>query len=39
MGPLNFQDGTAFLADGEAATDIQVWYLPQLLEGMEGRSE
>jgi simple sugar transport system substrate-binding protein len=39
MGPLNFQDGTTFLADGEAATDIQIWYLPQLLEGMEGRSE
>lgn len=39
MGPLNFQDGTTFLADGEAATAIQIWYLPQLLEGMEGRSE
>jgi simple sugar transport system substrate-binding protein len=37
-GPLNFQDGTAFLADGEAATDLQIWYMPQLLEGMEGQS-
>ncbi len=37
-GPLNFQDGTAFLADGEVATDLQIWYLPQLLEGMEGQS-
>ena len=37
-GPLNYQDGTAFLADGEAATDQQIWYLPQLLEGMEGLS-
>jgi simple sugar transport system substrate-binding protein len=35
-GPLNLQDGSAFLADGEVATDQQVWYLPQLLEGMEG---
>jgi len=38
-GPLNFQDGTEFLADGVTATDIEVWYLPQLLEGIEGRSE
>lgn len=37
-GPLNLQDGTAFLADKEAATDQQIWYLPQLLEGMEGQS-
>ena len=37
-GPINLQDGTAYLADGEAATDQQVWYLPQLLEGMEGLS-
>ncbi len=37
-GPLNLQDGTAYLADGEVATDQQVWYLPQLLEGMEGQS-
>ena len=38
-GPLNYQDGTPFLADGEEATDVQIWYLPQLLEGIEGRSE
>ncbi|MCQ3936091.1 MAG: BMP family ABC transporter substrate-binding protein [Chloroflexi bacterium] len=37
-GPINLQDGTAYLADGEVATDQQVWYLPQLLEGMEGLS-
>ena len=37
-GPLNYQDGTPFLADGEEATDVQIWYLPQLLEGMEGQS-
>lgn len=37
-GPINLQDGSAYLADGEVATDQQVWYLPQLLEGMEGLS-
>jgi simple sugar transport system substrate-binding protein len=37
-GPLNLQDGTAYLKDGETATQQQIWYLPQLLEGMEGQS-
>ncbi len=37
-GPINLQDGTAYLAAGEVATDQQVWYLPQLLEGMQGLS-
>jgi len=37
-GPINLQDGAPYLADGEVATDQQVWYLPQLLEGMEGQS-
>jgi simple sugar transport system substrate-binding protein len=37
-GPLNFQDGSTFLAEGETATDQQIWYLPQLLQGMEGQS-
>lgn len=37
-GPLALQDGTAYLKDGEVGTDQQVWYLPQLLEGMEGQS-
>ncbi len=37
-GPINLQDGSAFLKDGEVATDLQVWYLPQLIEGMEGQS-
>ena len=37
-GPLNYQDGTPFLADGEVATDLQIWYAPQLLEGMIGDS-
>ena len=37
-GPINLQDGTVYLADGTVATDQQIWYLPQLLEGMEGQS-
>jgi simple sugar transport system substrate-binding protein len=37
-GPLNFQDGSVFLKDGEKATAQQIWYLPQLLQGMEGAS-
>jgi len=37
-GPLNYQDGTAFLADGDVATPEQIWYLEQLLEGMIGTS-
>jgi simple sugar transport system substrate-binding protein len=37
-GPLNYQDGSTFLADGEVATDLQIWYLHQLLEGIEGAS-
>jgi simple sugar transport system substrate-binding protein len=37
-GPLNYQDGSAFLGDGEAGTDVQLWYMKQLLEGMEGAS-
>ena len=38
-GPINLQDGTVYLKDGEVATDQQVWYAPQLLEGMEGKSK
>jgi simple sugar transport system substrate-binding protein len=37
-GPLNLQDKTVYLKANETATDQQVWYLPQLLEGMEGQS-
>ena len=38
-GPLNFQDGSAFLQAGATATDEQVWDLPQLLAGMDGASK
>jgi simple sugar transport system substrate-binding protein len=37
-GPLRLQDGTLYLEDGQDATLEQIWYLPQLLEGMEGAS-
>ena len=37
-GPMNYQDGTVFLADGEEATPQSIWYMPQLLEGMGGES-
>lgn len=38
-GPLNFQDQTVFLAAGETATPQQIWYMPQLLAGIEGPSK
>ena len=38
VGPLNNQDGSVWLADGEKATDFQVWYTEQLLEGIVGAS-
>jgi simple sugar transport system substrate-binding protein len=37
-GPLNLQDGTVYLESGAVASDQQIWYLPQLLEGMVGQS-
>ena len=37
-GPLNYQDGSAYLKPGEIATDQQIWYIKQLLEGMAGQS-
>jgi len=38
QGPLFYQDGSPFLRAGEKATDQQIWYMPQLLKGMEGAS-
>jgi basic membrane lipoprotein Med (substrate-binding protein (PBP1-ABC) superfamily) len=38
-GPINLWDGTEYIADGAVATDEQIWYLPLLLEGMDGASE
>jgi simple sugar transport system substrate-binding protein len=37
-GPLNYQDGSVFLQAGQVADDNQIWYMEQLLEGMEGQS-
>ena len=37
-GPINLQDGSSYLAEGAEATPQEIWYLPQLLEGMEGQS-
>jgi simple sugar transport system substrate-binding protein len=37
-GPVNLQDHSVYLTAGTVATDQQIWYLPQLLEGMEGQS-
>jgi simple sugar transport system substrate-binding protein len=38
VGPLNYQDGSSYLADGEEASEQQIWYTKQLLEGMKGAS-
>jgi simple sugar transport system substrate-binding protein len=37
-GPLNLQDGTELTAEDEATALEDIWYLPQLLEGMDGAS-
>jgi simple sugar transport system substrate-binding protein len=36
QGPLNWQDGTPWLGAGEVATDFQIWYSEQCLEGVTG---
>jgi simple sugar transport system substrate-binding protein len=38
-GPLNLQDGTELAPEGEAVDLLDIWFLPQLLEGMTGASE
>ncbi len=35
-GPLNWQDGSQFVGAGEVATDFQIWYSEQCLEGVVG---
>lgn len=37
-GPINFQDGTELVAEGEHAELLDIWFLEQLLEGMIGAS-
>jgi simple sugar transport system substrate-binding protein len=38
-GPINLQDGTELAAAGQLVDPLDVWYLPQILEGMVGASE
>lgn len=37
-GPLNYQDGSPFVKAGQSASDKQVWYMEQLLQGIDGQS-
>jgi simple sugar transport system substrate-binding protein len=37
-GPLNYQDGSTFVKAGQSASDKQVWYMEQLLQGIDGQS-
>jgi simple sugar transport system substrate-binding protein len=37
-GPLNYQDGSVYVPEGETATDLQIWYTTQLLQGIDGAS-
>src|SRR5262249_52322934 len=37
-GPLNLQDGTVLAKEGEKVDLLDIWRLPQLLEGMTGAS-
>ena len=38
-GPLNYQDGSVLAEDGEPVELLDIWFLPQLLEGMLGASQ
>jgi simple sugar transport system substrate-binding protein len=38
-GPIFLQDSSEYVPAGSAASDDQIWYLPQLLLGMIGPSE
>ena len=37
-GPINFQDGSVLARDGKKPSLYDIWYTPQLLEGMTGDS-
>jgi simple sugar transport system substrate-binding protein len=39
VGPITLQDGTVLGEEGVALDELEVWYMPQLLEGMIGPSE
>lgn len=38
-GPIALQDGTVLAEEGELVSLEDIWYLPQLLDGMTGASE
>ncbi len=38
-GPIILQSGKEYIPAGKAATDPEIWYLPELLQGMEGASK
>ena len=38
-GPISLADGSEYIAAGAVATDDQIWYLPQLLQGMNESSQ
>lgn len=38
-GPIKYQDGSVFVEAGSTATIEDMWYMPQLLEGIEGNSK
>ncbi len=38
-GPLYYQDGSVFVNAGQTATDHQIWYMKQFLQGMTGQSK
>ena len=37
-GPINYQDGSVLAGAGEKPSLYDIWYTPQLLEGMTGDS-
>jgi simple sugar transport system substrate-binding protein len=37
-GPIVLQDGSIYIKEGATATDKEIWYMPQLLQGMTGAS-
>lgn len=37
-GPLNYQDGKPFVKAGQTASDKQIWYMEQLLQGIDVES-
>ncbi len=38
-GPILYQDGSTFVEAGKSAKLVEMWYLPQLLNGIDGKSQ